>query len=44
LIEQEREEQREVRLNEVMAKEPQIGVALLAVCIQLTKKRSDRYG
>jgi hypothetical protein len=36
-IEQETEEQREVQLNEVMAREPQIGVALLAVCIQLTK-------
>jgi hypothetical protein len=37
LIEQEREEQREVQLNEVMAREPQIGAALLAVCIRLTK-------
>jgi hypothetical protein len=36
-IEQEREEEREVQLNEVMARELQIGAALLAVCIRLTK-------
>ena len=27
----------EVQLNEVMSKEPQIGAALLAVCVRLTK-------
>jgi hypothetical protein len=36
-VEQYKEEQKEGKLEEVMAKEPLIGAALLAVCVHFTK-------